>query len=219
MSRPKPKIELVAKTPMQRGEPESEGELRERMLWRNVLTTAWRLNYIANFYAVPFYLALERRIGISRPEYVILFCAAQHPGVTAQEIVIATGRPKNSISVAVSKLEAKRLIVRSPSETDLRHIELRVTPEGLAVFQRIVPLLAQRERRMVEILSVAERREFDALLMKIARRVPDWATPDLSTLAPVGKHSRMRRGKSRPAASPRPSITEVSRNTRKRLRK
>jgi DNA-binding MarR family transcriptional regulator len=217
MSRPKTKIKPVAKTPMQRVEPDAKGKLRERMLWHNALTTAWRLNYIANFYAVPFYLALEQRIGISRPEYVILFCAAQHPGVTAQEIVMATGRPKNSISVAVSKLERKRLIIRRPNETDLRHMELRATPEGLVIFQRIVPLLAQRERQMVKSLSEAERRQFDALLMKIARTVPGWATPDLSTLSPAGKHSRV--GKSRLAASPRPSVTDVARGRLDRLRK
>ena len=165
------------------GEPAAGGELRERMLWGNALTTAWRLNYIANMYAVPFYLALEQRIGISRPEYVILFCAAQHPAVTAREIVEATRRPKNSISVAVSKLERKRLITRRPSDADSRRMELRVTSSGAAVFRKIVPLLAERERRMVEVLSEAERRQFDALLMKIAQRVPGWATPNLSSLA------------------------------------
>lgn len=183
----------------ERSGPAVGGELRERMLWRNALTTAWRLNYIANFYAVPFYLALEQRIGISRPEYVILFCAAQHPGVTAQEIVVATGRPKNSISVAVSKLERKGLITRRPSEADSRRMELRVTASGATVFRRIVPLLAERERRMVEVLSEAERRQFDGLLMKIAQKVPGWATPDLSPLAPARKHSMRARAAGLPS--------------------
>jgi DNA-binding MarR family transcriptional regulator len=174
--------------------PDGKGALRERLLWRNTLTTAWRLNYIANFYTVPFYLALEQRIGISRPEYVILFCTAQYPGITAQEIVAATGRPKNSISAAVAKLERKRLIARRQSQIDSRRMELRVTSAGRAVFRGILPLLAERERRMVRALSAAERRRFDALLMKIAQRVPEWAAPDLSSLAPKA------RGQSAPAS-------------------
>lgn len=157
-------------------------ELHERMLRGNALTLAWRLNYIANFFTVPFYLALEQRIGISRPEYVILFCAAQHPGVTAQEIVAATGRPKNSISVAVAKLERKRLVARRPSTSDSRRMELRVTAAGRTTFRRIVPLLALRERQMLKPLSARERARFNALLMKVAQKVPDWATPDLSSL-------------------------------------
>ena len=180
-------------TPQARSEAPARGELRERMLWGNTLTTAWRLNYIANFYVVPFYLALEQRIGVSRPEYVILFCAAQHPGVTAQEIVTATGRPKNSISVAVSKLERKRLIARRQNSEDSRRMELRATASGQKIFRRIVPLLAERERRMVEVLSGAERRQFDALLMKVAQRVPDWATPDMAPLTLA--RSRLRRSR------------------------
>jgi DNA-binding MarR family transcriptional regulator len=173
---------------------EAQPPLRERMLWRNAVTTAWRLNYVANFYAVPFYLALEKRIGISRPEYVILFCTAQHPGVTAQEIVASTGRPKNSISVAISKLERKRLVTRRPSPIDSRRMELRVTAAGLAVFAKVVPLLAERERRMVAALTASERRQFDALLMKIAQKVPEWAPPDLSALPSRTLQTRRQRG-------------------------
>jgi len=196
------------------------GELRERMLWGNALTLAWRLNYIANFYAVPFYLALEQRIGVSRPEYVILFCAAQHPGVTAQEIVAATGRPKNSISVAVSKLERKRLVARRPSASDSRRMELRVTAAGREVFGKIVPLLAERERRMVAALSEAERRQFGALLMKVAQKVPDWAVPELSALAPAGRAAlkprrrALRSPQTRPTPAPAPRRTAAAGRTR-----
>ena len=160
----------------------SSEELRDQMLGNNAVTTAWRLNYVANFYAVPFYLALEQRIGISRPEYVILFCIAHRPGVTAQEIVLATGRPKNSISVAVSKLVRKRLVVRRPSKADSRRMELRMSASGLAIYRKIVPLLQERERQMLEVLSAVERKQLDALLVKLARRVPEWERPDLSSL-------------------------------------
>jgi DNA-binding MarR family transcriptional regulator len=183
---PRPKTSAGMQEPREKSPP-----LRERMLSRNAVTIAWRLNYVANFYAVPFYLALEKRLGISRPEYVILFCAAQHPGVTAQEIVASTGRPKNSISVAVSKLERKRLVLRRSSARDSRRMELRPTAEGLAVFEKVVPLLAERERRMVEVLTDAERRQFNAMLMKIAQRVPEWATPDLSALPAARRPKRI----------------------------
>lgn len=177
---------LKASTPSP--QPSGGGaELSDRMLQGNAVTTAWRLNYIANLYAVPFYLALEQRIGVSRPEYVILFCAAHHPGVTAQEIVVATGRPKNSISVAVAKLERKQLISRRPSKSDSRRMEVRITAAGMAIYRKVVPLLEDREKRMVAVLTVPERRQLDALLMKIAKKVPDWGVPDLSTLPPGGK--------------------------------
>jgi DNA-binding MarR family transcriptional regulator len=152
------------------------------MLRGNSLDSAWRLNYIANFYTVPFYLALDRRIGISRAEYVILFCVAQHPGTTAQEIVAASGRPKNSISVAVANLERKRLIVRKQHGEDARCWEMHVTASGRAVYRKVMPLLRERERRMLAVLTPAERKRFDTLLLKVANSVSLWQEPDLSAL-------------------------------------
>lgn len=152
------------------------------MLRGNSLKSAWRLSYIANFYAVPFYLALDHQLGISRGEYVILFCVAQNPGITAQDIVAASGRPKNSISVAVAKLERKRLIVRKRNKEDGRQMELRVTPAGQATYRKVVPLLQERERKMLAPLTATERRQFDALLLKVANRVSDWQVPDLTAL-------------------------------------
>jgi MarR family transcriptional regulator, temperature-dependent positive regulator of motility len=157
-------------------------DFRTGMLESNAVTFAWRLNYIASFYAVPIYLALEHRIGISRPEYVILFCVTHRPGVTAGEIVAATGRPKNSISFAVTRLEKKGLIVRRPSQDDSRRMQLRATGPGRAIYRRVLPFLQERERRLLAPLSSEERERLGLLLMKIALDVPEWEEPELSAL-------------------------------------
>ncbi len=157
-------------------------DFRTAMLESNAVTFAWRLNYIASFYAVPFYLALEQRIGISRPEYVILFCVINRPGVTAGEIVASTGRPKNSISFAVTRLEKKGLIARRPNRADSRRMELRATGPGRVLYRRILPFLQERERCMLAPLSSEERERFGSLLMKIALNVPRWEEPELSAL-------------------------------------
>jgi DNA-binding MarR family transcriptional regulator len=158
-------------------------DFRTGMLESNAVTFAWRLNYIASFYAVPLYLALEQRIGISRPEYVILFCVIHRPGVTAGEIVAATGRPKNSISFAVTRLEKKGLIARRPNHADSRRMELRATGPGRAIYRRVLPFLQERERRLLAPLSAEERERLGSLLMKVARNVPEWEEPDLSALS------------------------------------
>lgn len=157
-------------------------DFRTGMLESNAVTFAWRLNYIASFYAVPFYLALEQRIGISRPEYVILFCVIHRPGVTAGEIVAATGRPKNSISFAVTRLEKKGLIARRPNHADSRRMELRATAAGRAIYHRVLPFLHERERQLLAPLSAQERERLGLLLMKIAVNVPQWEEPELGAL-------------------------------------
>jgi DNA-binding MarR family transcriptional regulator len=157
-------------------------DFRTGMLEGNEVTFAWRLNYIASFYALPFYLALEQRIGISRPEYVILFCVIHRPGVTAGEIVAATGRPKNSLSFAITRLEKKGLISRRQNHADSRRMELRATGPGRAIYRRILPFLQERERRLLAPLSAQERERLGSLLMKIALNVPEWEEPELSAL-------------------------------------
>ena len=163
-------------------------ELRAGMLRGNSLNTAFRLNYIANFFTFPFYLDLDQQLGISRGEYVILFFVAQHPGITAQDVVTASGRPKNSISVAVAKLERKRLIVRKRNGSDARRMELRATAAGVSVYRKVIPLLKARERRMLAPLSAQQRKQFDALLLRIAERVPEWVEPDLSSLTGLRRY-------------------------------
>ena len=165
-------------------------DFRTGMLESNAVTFAWRLNYIASFYAVPFYLALEQRIGVSRPEYVILFCVIHRPGVTAAEIVAATGRPKNSISFAVTRLEKKGLIARHPNHADSRRMELRATGPGRAIYRRVLPFLQERERRLLAPLSAQERESLGSLLIKIALNVPEWEEPELSALTPEPVSSR-----------------------------
>ena len=191
-----PSAHRTKRKPSQRPAPPSvdhagnEADFRTGMLESNAVTFAWRLNYIASFYAVPFYLALEQRIGISRPEYVILFCAIHRPGVSAAEIVTATGRPKNSISFAVTQLEKKGLIVRRPDNVDSRRMELRATGSGRAIYRKILPFLQERERRLLAPLSAEERERLGSLLMKIALNVPEWEEPELSTLVQEPVSSR-----------------------------
>jgi DNA-binding MarR family transcriptional regulator len=154
---------------------DAEGpSLRIRLLHTNVITTGWRLSNLANFFTVPFFRVLEQRTGLSRSEYVIMFCLAHYPGVTAQEIVVASGRPKNSISVSVAKLERKKLISRQRRAVDPRQNELRLTAEGRNIYAEVTPLLQAREQAMTAILSKNERQQLDALLLKMGLNIFVW---------------------------------------------
>lgn len=156
-----------------------ETTLRERMLHEHVITTAWRLNSLANFYSVPFFRALEQATGVSRAQYNILLCLAHFPGITAQDIVAISSRPKNSISVAVGQLEESGLIVRRQSRTDSRLIELHLTDFGREAYAELTPLLEQRQSQMLDILTPSERNRLDQLLLKVGLNIPAWEEPEL----------------------------------------
>jgi len=64
-----------------------------------------RISVVSNRYTAPLYADIERRYGLLRDEAAVLIAVANDEGSSAQEIVEHTGRPKNTISRAVRKLE------------------------------------------------------------------------------------------------------------------
>lgn len=151
------------------------GPLAVKMLTDTPLVDVWRVNFIANHFTVPIYRELGDLFGLSRPEFVILFCLSQKPGLAAKDICGATGRPKNSISRAVSDLLRKGLIEREARDEDRRSKTLIMTPAGQDLLDTVLPLVRHRQEAMLAPLSASERDQFVALLDKVVLGMPDWA--------------------------------------------
>lgn len=154
------------------------GPLSVLMLNDTKLSPAWRVSFVANFFTGPIYRDLMERFGLSRSGFVILFSLSQEPRLVARDIGRVTGLPKNSISRAVSELSQKRLLVRDNGGADRREKPLSLTEEGRALLAEVVPLFQARQTAMFAVLSADERAEFDRLMDKIIRAMPDWVDCD-----------------------------------------
>ncbi len=141
----------------------------------NMIRIAFRVSWLANFYSGPIYRDLERELGLTRPEFIVLFCLAHQPGVSAQDIRIMTGRPKNSISRAVNRLIKDERILRRPDPVNYRAALLDLTDDGRALVDTLITRFKDREAQMLAPLSGAERQAFDRLLSKLVHRRDDWA--------------------------------------------
>lgn len=157
---------------------EAFGPLSLVMLNDSRLNHAWRVNFLANFFTGPVYRRMDAQFGVSRPEFVILYCLRHSPGLVARDICLVTGLPKNSISRAVSDLIARRLIERGEDAADKRAKPLALTPDGSALLERLLPIMDERQSQMRRALTVEERREFDRLLLKMVYAMPDWVEPE-----------------------------------------
>ncbi|MCX7374955.1 MAG: MarR family transcriptional regulator [Alphaproteobacteria bacterium] len=135
----------------------------------------YRLSWLANFYSGPIYRRLQMLHGLTRHEFLVLFCLAHVPGIAAAEICAATGRPKNSISRAVGRLLRDRRIVRHADPSDGRAIILDLTPQGRSFHDAMMQELSAREAKMLAPLTTAEREQLDRLLGKLVHRDDDWA--------------------------------------------
>lgn len=154
------------------------GPLSLKMLTDTELSSVWRVSFLANFFTGPIYAELMEKYDLSRPGFVILFSLSQQDGLVARDICLVTGLPKNSISRAVTDLEAKGLLARETDVADKRAKPLAITASGRALLADVVPLFAERQKAMLAPLDNKEIAEFDRLVSKIVFAMPSWVAPD-----------------------------------------
>lgn len=147
---------------------------RHQILEKSAITVGYRLNYLVNFFIGPFYAELSQETGMARSEFVVLFCLEHVGPISAQEICEITGRPKNSISQAVTKLVKSGLIVRKADTGDARRAILKPTAAGKSLFQQVIPRFQKRESEMLSVLSEREKEQFEKLIGKLTLRTDNW---------------------------------------------
>jgi DNA-binding MarR family transcriptional regulator len=63
----------------------------------------------------------------------------------------------------------RQLVERVENADDRREFRLRMTRQGKALYQQLIPRLLQREQVILSCLSAQERKDFAKLLGKIER--------------------------------------------------
>jgi len=154
------------------------GPLSLVMLDDTELRHAWRINFVANFFTGPVYRQLGEKFGITRPEFVILYCLKHVPGLVAQDICRVTGQPKNSISRAVSDLLRKGYVQRGTDPDDKRAKPLSLTDAGWTMLEHASPVVKARQDAMRAALTEDELAHFDGLIRKMVFAMPKWVTPE-----------------------------------------
>lgn len=134
---------------------------------RNEVRDTFRLSYMANSLVLPVYDEIKRQHGLSRGEYLLLFCLAHLPELTAQDVANVTGRPRNSISRAVHRMLSEGYLDRSPDPDDGRQAVLRITPRGRRLHETIVKKFIDREDELLGVLNAQDRKALDRILGKL----------------------------------------------------
>ena len=137
---------------------------------RSTIRDTFRISYLANRLVLPAYDDIKLAYGLSRGEYLLLFCLSYIEELTAQDVAEMTGRPRNSISRAVHRMLDEGYLNRSPDPADGRQALLRITPKGERLHKRILPLFEEQEAKMLDNLTSEERKLLDSLLKKLVLR-------------------------------------------------
>ena len=113
----------------------------------------------------------ERKVGISGAQLFILQQLAGGPVRSVSELAERTLTHQSSVSVVVQRLVSARLVARSPSRSDRRRSELRLTSRGRDLLRSAPPLAQERLIRAVRALSGPRRAQLASGLSEVAGRM------------------------------------------------
>lgn len=106
----------------------------------------------------------SERHGLSRSGWKTLAVLVGKPGLSAAEIVRATGYEPYSISRAIGQLRKQGLIDRRTSSHDKRYISVCLTARGEHVFADIWRLAQRLEEAMFASLTPAQQAELGTIV-------------------------------------------------------
>ena len=129
----------------------------------------FRLNRLAAEVSTKLAEVYSDRFGIDIVEWRILITLAAHESCSAQFIVNCTRTHKSRISRGVSRMLDLKLVARNESKGDRRETLLRLTAKGKALHQKLVPVVLEQERKMMECLDESEFEAFTHAMDKLER--------------------------------------------------
>jgi DNA-binding MarR family transcriptional regulator len=91
--------------------------------------------------------------GLTIPEWRVLAHLAQAGTVSVREIQARVDMDKSKVSRAAARLEAAGLVEKRGNEGDRRLLDMRLTPQGQALFARIVPIAREYEAEVLRSLG------------------------------------------------------------------
>jgi DNA-binding MarR family transcriptional regulator len=116
---------------------------------------------------------LYDRFGLRLPEWRVIAVLTMMQRASVNALAAALATDKGWISRTVAALSERGLIAARGDPSDARKVELELSRKGLALYERIVPAAAERQSRLLQVLSAAERTALDRILHKLQTRADE----------------------------------------------
>jgi DNA-binding MarR family transcriptional regulator len=113
----------------------------------------------------------EKGCDVTVDQWVILCALWEEDGCSQASLSERTFKDPPTVTRMLDLLERKQMVVRRPSPTDRRMVEVYLTPEGRAFRQKLVPVVIDLHRDILRGLSAAEVRHLYAILHHIFQNV------------------------------------------------
>lgn len=137
----------------------------------------YRLSVLSNHISDQLARAYRGRFGLSIPEWRVMAILGSDAERTAQDIVEASAMDKVAVHRAVTRLVERTLVASADHAGDRRKRLLKLTPNGRAIYDEVVPLALSYQRALLAGLPAdvrAQLTEVIGALEASAAAMGDW---------------------------------------------
>jgi DNA-binding MarR family transcriptional regulator len=103
----------------------------------------------------------ESEFGITRREWRLLSFLAEREGALSSQLAEHAMLDRARTSRTLTRLAAKKLVVRQPRPSDRREVHVFLSEEGRRLYDQIYPRVAAINRELASGLTEAQRRLLD----------------------------------------------------------
>jgi DNA-binding MarR family transcriptional regulator len=130
----------------------------------------YRLNVAGWFTSRALARIYGEHFGIGIPEWRVIAMLGEFEKLTSRDIGEQSRMHKTKVSRAVNELESRGWIERSENRSDRREAFVTLTGPGRRIYEQIVPMALSFEQRMMDGISEADRRTFEAVVALLVER-------------------------------------------------
>ncbi len=141
------------------------GPTRSPYDFRTLLT--YRLLVLSNTLGKAAVRLYAGKYDIPLAEWRLLAALALEAPSSVNGLAAALGTDKGWVSRTAASLMSKGLVASRDDPSDGRRMQIDLTQAGRALYARIAPAAIARQRRLVSVLSGAERRALDRIIEKL----------------------------------------------------
>ena len=93
-------------------------------------------------------------------QYAVLFALAHSEGMSQSKLVDATGIDRSTMADIVRRMLKKGIIQRKRDKDDARAYDVKITEEGVRLFNAVTPIIQRIEEKLLSSLSTNRVDEF-----------------------------------------------------------
>lgn len=108
----------------------------------------------------------EEGVDLTPVQFSAMAAICRHPGIDQASVAGLIAYDRATLGKVVDRLVDKGLVARRVSAADRRAREVRLTDEGTALLERVLPIVQAAQTRFLSGLDEGERETFIALLQK-----------------------------------------------------